>query len=116
MHISERQNRYYHGAVLREAFDALDAFDLIYHDPETGKAIAYVDQTGRPFRLVKGLDYTTLDELKQKLKFFNLEYPRDSNGYPRSTREITKDQVNQHINFIVQVLIDNGMVDAIMKF
>ena len=114
--ISGQSNRFYHGALLKEAFESLDSFELIYHDPDTGEAFAWVDEDGRPFRLTKGLDYTTMDELKQVLKYFNLDYPRDSDGRPVSTRDLSQEQLSRHQNYIIQVLIDNGCIDAAIKF
>lgn len=116
MRISERHNRYYHGALLKEAYDVLGHIDLIYHDPETGEAIRWVDEEGRPMRLVKGIDYGDLEDLKRVLKYFNLDYPRDEKGVPKSTRDISPEELQRHQNYIVQVMIDNGLEYAVRRF
>ena len=109
MTISDPFNRYHHGAVLREAFAKLDFVDWIVHDPETGEKVSVLDvETGDPMRFIKDVDYFDMEDFKQLLKIIDIHYPRRGDGRPKSTRDLTSEEVAAHENFVAQLLIDNG--------
>ncbi len=96
MKISQNFNRFYH-AQLREFFL---------------KAPLKLKVEGFGMLYIQGL---TFYSFKQLLKIVNLDYPRNDNGYPISTRDINNAELVQHIEFIFKLAGQNGIEMSVIK-
>jgi len=61
---------------------------------------------------IRGL---TFYSFKQLLKIVNLDYPRNDNGYPISTRDISNAELVQHIEFIFKLAGQNSIEMSVIK-
>ena len=48
------------------------------------------------------------NSFKQLMKALNEEYPRDEEGKPISTRDITSKELTEHIEWLINVVYANG--------
>ncbi len=99
MTISQRFNKFYHSAVLKDAFDK--ARQISFRDWKD-------TNTGTNLIFYKNEDYDCLDELKQLFKLMNLNYPIEDDGKV-STREITSKELHDHIEWAIKILGENGI-------
>ncbi len=98
MFISSTFNRFYH-AILNETFTK--ARQLSFRQ--------WVDtRTGGAFTFYKYEDYSDMDELKQTLKYMNIDYPTDGDK-KMSSRKIDNKQLCNHIDWITKILNENGI-------
>ncbi len=99
MTISQQFNKFYHSAVLKDAFDKARQISFReWKDTSTGGNLIFY----------KHEDYDCLDELKQLFKLMNLNYPIEDDGKV-STREITSKELHDHIEFTIRILGENGI-------
>jgi len=100
MTISNQFNKYLHGAVLKQVFDNSRQVSFReWLDTNTGGCLIFY----------KGEDYDTMDELKQLFKLMNLDYPIEEDGKV-STRDITSKELSRHIEFVLKIIGENGVL------
>lgn len=100
MNISNPYNRFYHGVLLKQAFDNSRQISFReWKDTNTGGCLIFY----------KGEDYDTMDELKQIFKLMNLDYPIDEDA-KTSTRDIDSKELVRHIEWAVKILGENGVL------
>ncbi len=101
MEITTRFNRFYHSAVLTDLFKKSNKL-VFRHLKDT--------RTNGAFTVDKYIDYDDMDDLKQLLKLLNLDYSvsEDLEGKV-STKDIDTKALIDHIEFVIQVGIHNGI-------
>jgi len=98
--ISNQFNKYLHGVVLKQVFDNSRQVSFReWLDTNTGGCLIFY----------KGEDYDTMDELKQLFKLMNLYYPIEEDGKV-STRDITSKELSRHIEFVLKIMGENGVL------
>jgi len=111
MQISSQFNRYHHGAILNDMFTQRSFLSFGF--------LGFKDTLrGGDYIIVKGEDYFEASNnhddiekpqtLKNYLKYFDLEYPRNDKEVPLSTKELNSKQVTSHEEFIRLVASNNG--------
>ena len=97
MTISQQFNKFYHGVVLRQAYDQADEIYFSqWKDTGTGGVLS--------FR--KGVDYSSLDELKQIFKLMNIDYPVDGD-MKMSTTIADPVTIQRQIEFVIRTMGEN---------
>jgi hypothetical protein len=99
MNITSQYNRFYHGVLLKQAFDA--ASDIQFREWKDTR-------TGTAFTVRKFEDYEDMDDLKQLFKLFDLDYPAEEDG-KTSTRNISSKALHDHIEWVILILGQNGV-------
>lgn len=101
MQITNKFNSFYHSAVLADLYkksSSLQIRNLI--DTRTGGVL----------RITKYEDYQDMDDLKQLLKLFNLDYAVDESKDDKvSTKDIDNKALLQHIEYCIQVGINSAV-------
>jgi len=114
MKISQQFNKLFHGGILNALFNRAGHLTMFYLDPETGMSIEFLDSEGNPFILQKGIEYSTMDELKQLLKLFNFQYPSNWEK-KKSTRDLTTAELLEHAKFIEEICNSNRIDISVFK-
>ena len=96
MKISKNFNRFYHSQI-KELFEKVPSKLKV-----DGVGVFYV--TGLRFQ-----------NFKQVLKYLNIEYPRDGRGIPVSTRDLTNQELVQHIEFIFKVASESSAEMSVIQ-
>ncbi len=99
MTISQHYNKFYHGVVLKDAFNQARQISFReWKDTDTGGNLIFY----------KNEDYYDLDDLKQLFKLMNLNYPIEEDSKV-STNEITSKELHDHIEWAIKILGENGI-------
>lgn len=99
MTISNRFNRFYHSAVLKDAFDQARELQFReWKDADTGGALTFY----------KNEDYYDIDDLKQIFKLMNINYPIDDESKV-GTANITSKELSDHIEWVIKIMGQNGI-------
>ena len=99
MEISTQYNRWYHGVLLKQSYDATDT---IYFSQ-------WMDtNTGGVLHFDKGVDYHDLNDLKQIFKLMNIDYPIDGEN-KISTTKVDVTVIQRHIEFVIKTLGENSI-------
>ena len=116
MDISKEFNRFYHGAIIKDFFNLAPQIRLDIDFQINGETHKWRDDTtGDILTLIRSEDYSTVDELKQALKYININYPIDDKGKPISTNRIDAKRLSEHIEFIFKLCSINYIELPVVK-
>ena len=59
--------------------------------------------------------FSTLESLKMFLKIANLDYPKNEEGEPTSTKDLSNKELVAHIEFIFKVATENGYTFRVIE-
>jgi len=106
-HISNRFNRFYHKRILKDLFE--QSYELVFND-------VLDTRTGKAFIFRKYRDFEDEDELKQKLKILNWDYPVDEKEDIKvSTSDIETKTLVRHIDWVLRLSAFNGIELPLVK-
>lgn len=101
MEISNRFNRYYHGAILKDLFNKSN--DILFRSLKDTR-------TNRAFKIVKHQDYNDVDDLKQLLKILNVNYGVDTLKDKKiSTKDISVKELLNHVEWVFELAAQNSI-------
>ncbi len=101
MNISTQFNKFYHKCVLVDMYNKSNKI-IFKHLKDTS--------TGGAFVILKHEDYHDMEDLKQLFKLLNLDYEVDEEMDQKvSTKDIDSKALLEHIEWVIQVGIWNGI-------
>jgi len=99
MQISSQFNKFLHGRILADVYRKTNG--IIFYELKDTRTNDY-------FCIVKGVDYSDVDDLKQLFKLLNLNYAVDGDK-KQSTKDIEVKPLLEHIEFILKVCAENDI-------
>ena len=93
-------------SILNELYETRGHLKMTTKDSETGEILSFKDQNNQDFYLLKNEDYSSMDELKQSLKIFDLTYPNE-NDQKKSYTKLSNSEMINHLQFILSLCEEN---------